>query len=330
MSGRPLELRYDPVPALLSAEDPMVRYLAERDLLGKDVPRPDVAREVPEARALLRRQNPDGSWPAPARKRVYQEHHGRLVETWKRIRLLVERYELSRDRAEVERAAEFILSCQAEEGDIRGMIGNQYATYYTGAMMAVLVRAGYAGDARVEKGFRWLLSMRQDDGGWTIPILTHEMSVAERNRLTSGDAEPLLPDRSKPSSHNWTDMVLRALAEHPAYCRSEEARAAGSLLKSRFFQDDRYGSYRDKSNWVRFRSWWPNLATSLESLRRLGFGKDDRDIRRGLDWLIAHQMPDGLWLNSYAGRGKERKDGMAERAWISLSISRMIRRYEGD
>jgi hypothetical protein len=27
-------------------------------------------------------------------------------------------------------------------------------------------------DPRLEKGFRWLISMREDDGGWAVPILT--------------------------------------------------------------------------------------------------------------------------------------------------------------
>jgi hypothetical protein len=54
------------------------------------------------------------------------------------------------------------------EGDIRGMLGNQYAPYYTGAMLSLLIKAGFAHDPRIEKGMRWLLKMRQDDGGWVI------------------------------------------------------------------------------------------------------------------------------------------------------------------
>ena len=168
----------------------------------------------------------------------------RLIETWRQFRFLIERYGMTRAHPQVERAAEFIFSCQTEEGDIRGFLANQYATYYTGAVMALLIQAGYAEDARIEKGFQWLLGMRQDDGGWSIPMITHKLDRATQYRLASEYAEPLQPDRTKPFSHHWTGMVLRAFAVHPTYRHSAEARAAGELLKSRFFLPDAYSSYR--------------------------------------------------------------------------------------
>ena len=66
-------------------------------------------------------------------------------------------------------ASEFIFSCQSKDGDIRGMIGNQYATYYTGTILYLLIKAGYENDERTIKGLEWLLSYRQNDGAWTIP-----------------------------------------------------------------------------------------------------------------------------------------------------------------
>ena len=47
------------------------------------------------------------------------------------------------------------------------MLANQYACYYTGAILSLLVKAGYEDDPRIEKGFQWLLSMRQKDMGWS-------------------------------------------------------------------------------------------------------------------------------------------------------------------
>jgi len=38
--------------------------------------------------------------------------------------------------------------------------------YYSGAIMGLLIQAGYQTDPRIEKGFQWLLCTRQDDGGW--------------------------------------------------------------------------------------------------------------------------------------------------------------------
>ena len=58
---------------------------------------------------------------------------------------------VSQDDASTRKAAEFLFSCQKEEGDIRGFLANQYATYYTGAIMALLIKAGYEDDPRIER-----------------------------------------------------------------------------------------------------------------------------------------------------------------------------------
>jgi hypothetical protein len=218
---------------------------------------------------------------------------------------------------------------QSPKGDFRGFIGDQYATYYTGETMSVLILCGYSDDPRIHKGFQWLLSMRQDDGGWTVPLITHRLDRVTMLRATGGPWETLEPDRSQPFSHNWTDMVLRAFAAHPLYRGREEALHAAKLLKSRFFKPDEYKSYRDSGYWVRFLFWWPNLVTSLDSLSRMGFSRDDPDIKRGLDWLVQHQRPDGLWSVSYkVGETANDKPLTRERElWLALDICRMLKRF---
>ena len=159
---------------------------------------------------------------------------------------------------------------QVDVLQIKGLIGNQYATYYTGAILGLLITAGYGKDPRIAHGFEWLLSMRQDDGGWTIPILTRECSREDMHRLTSEYADPVEPDRSRPFSHNWTGMVLRAFAADSRRRRSRPARVAADLLKSRLFKPDCYGSYRSADYWVRFQYpfWWNHLVSALDSLSR--------------------------------------------------------------
>jgi hypothetical protein len=252
------------------------------------------------------------------------------VATFKEIRTLVERYQFTRESAHIKKAAEYLFTFQTREGDIRGFIGNQYATYYTGYVLALLIQAGYVDDPRVEKGMRWLLNMRQDDGGWSVPILTRRFDGRTMYRLTSSYAEPIEPDRTQPFSHNWTDMVLRAFAAHSVYRQSEEARAAGELLKSRFFQPDVYSSYKASSYWTRFLFWWPNLLTAMESLSSLGFAADDPDINKGLQWFFENQQEDGLWDCSYGGKYTSQRSGRPlERAWLSLRICRMLKRFLG-
>jgi hypothetical protein len=324
-------LRHDPVTPLMSADDPALTYHVRRELLGEDVEPARTLWTPPEVTKLLRRQDDNGSFRYPGRQPpVYPAHHYALLETWKQFRVLVEQYAFTREHPAGRQAAEFLLSCQTPAGDIRGMIANQYATYYTGAILGLLIKAGYGTDPRVERGLRWLLDMRQDDGGWTIPLLTHKLNRAEMYRLTSEYAEPLEPDRGKPFSHNWTGMVLRGFAAHSRHRRSRPVRAAAELLKTRFFQPDVYGSYRAADYWVRFQYpfWWNHLVAALDSLSLIGVPANDPDIQRGLRWLIERQQRDGLWKLSYAKRGGASPTrARSMQLWVTLAICRIFRRY---
>jgi len=331
-------LRYDPIPPLVSSTDKALEYFVKRDLLDENVGPIDQVWQLPEAQRMVKKQQADGSWKYPGKKTAaYPEHHYSLVETWKQFRLLVEQYEFNKEHPATRKASEFLFSCQTEDGDIRGIIGNQYATYYTGAIMSLLIKAGYGDDPRIEKGFRWLLSMRQNDGGWTVPLLTvgEGLTRDEMIRLTSQHAEPLEPDRSRPFSHNWTGMVLRAFAAHEGYRNSEAARTAANLLKTRFFKEDVYSSYRDANHWVRFQYpfWWNNLVSALDSISLIGLSKDDEDVQNALNWLIENQEESGLWKLSYSEIHKavENQRTREMQSWVSLAICRIFKRfYERD
>ena len=320
------KLKYNPLPALISSTNKAVAYFARRDLLDEKVEIIKAIWELPEPQKMLHKQQPDGSWKKSVKNPdVYPPNHSQLLETFKIFRILVEKYRFTKDHPSISKAAGFLLTFQTEDGDIRGFIGNQYATYYTGYLISLLIKAGYEGDSRVEKGLKWLLSMRQNDGGWTVPFLTRDYDRETWIRLTSTFMAPLEPDRSQPFSHMATDMVLRGFAAHSRYRRSNEAKAAGVLLKSRFFQKDAYTSYQSPKYWTRFAFWWPNLITGLDSLFLLGFSGDDPDIKKGLSWFIDNQQPDGLWKLE-SGKPVKPKD-FEERLWLGLSICRIMKRY---
>jgi hypothetical protein len=324
------QLKHDPLPPLLSSGNEALQYFAKRDLLGERVGPVHRLWHLPEAQRILRKQRADGSWPRPGGEKHPAINYG-LIETWRNFRFLVEQHGFTREHPQARKAAEFIFSCQAEEGDIRGILANQYATYYTGAIMSLLIQAGYGDDPRTEKGFQWLLAMRQNDGGWSIPIITHKFDRATQYRLTSEYAEPVQPDRSKPFSHNWTGMVLRAFAVHPKHRKSKAVQAAARLLASRFFQPDRYTSYRAANYWVRFDypSWWNNLVAALDSVSLIGLTKDDEQISKALTWLVDHQEEDGLWRVSYArpdALDKDTAKAREKRLWVSLAICRVLKR----
>jgi hypothetical protein len=325
------QLRFDPILPLLSSGDEALQYFVRRDLLREEVGPICGLWQLPGAQKILRRQQPDGSWDRSVNKKKHKDINYGLIETWKQFRFLIDEYGFNRADSSTERAAEFLFSCQTADGDIRGFLANQYATYYTGALMALLIKAGYEDDPRIEKGFQWLLSMRQDDLGWSVPIITHHFDGETMYSLTSQHAEPVEPDRSRPFSHNWTGMVLRAFAAHSRYRRSEAARTAANLLKSRFFEPDCYTSYQAASYWVRFQYpfWWNNLVAALDSISLIDPHVDEH-MEAALDWLIGHQEQDGLWKASYV-RGKEVNNAKTRqtRLWVSLAICRVLARMSG-
>jgi hypothetical protein len=144
-------LEVNPLPTLLAWEDAALPYFVRRDLL--DEPTGPVAAlwEAAGARRLLQKQQPDGSWRYPGKS--YDPETGThydLLETYRSLRVLVEMYGVCRDHPALQQAAEYVFAQQTDEGDIRGIIGSQYMPYYHGAILELLIKAGYADDPRIE------------------------------------------------------------------------------------------------------------------------------------------------------------------------------------
>jgi hypothetical protein len=336
MAGWRTRLRYDPIRPLLDSDYVAIAYFTCRDLAGEEVAPVNFVRDLPEVRQILRKQQPDGSWKYPGK--LYQDSGVKypLIETWKNLRYLIDQYEMDRGHPAVEKAAEYVFSCQTDEGDIRGMLANQYAPYYTGALLSLLIKAGYANDPRIERGFRWLLDVRQNDGGWVIGspgmVGMRHLTVKEQNDLTSNKNRETARafDRTKPFSAAGTGMVIRAFAAHPQYRKSEYALTAAGLLKSKFFKEDNWSSYRHPDHWIRFQYpfWWTNIVSALDSLSLIGFTTADKDVQYAVQWLIDHQQENGLWKASYSKihRNAENSRMEATQLWITLAICRIIKR----
>ena len=274
---------------------------------------------------LVGRQRADGSWKYPgggkAHLRSAEDYD--QIETFRILGFLVEKYGLNRGHPAIGRAADFLFSRQTEEGDFRGIYGRQYSPNYSAAIMELLIKAGYGDDERIEGGFRWLLSMRQGDGGWAIPLRT---AMRDRGTLLQAlrNPVPIQPDRSKPFCHCMTGVVLRAFAAHERYRKSGEAKAAGELLESRFFRPDGYPDRRAASFWTKFSFpfWFTDLLSALDSLSLLGFSSDDPEIREALGWFLDRQREDGAWsLTLLRTKDKELP------SWIGLAICRVLKRF---
>jgi len=317
-------LPINPITRLLSGDDAALAYYVRRDLMGETVPPVETLWELPAAAHLALKQQGNGSWRYPGKS--YDPIVGtnyNLLETYRNLRILVEMYGFDRRHPVLQRASDYIFSCQTAEGDVRGILGNQYMPYYHGAILELLIKAGYGDDPRIGLGLEWLLSMRQADGGWIVPA---QAVPAKEKTETFWLGVSLPPERSKPSSHLAMGMVLRALAAHPAYRQRGEVVAAANLLKNRLFQADRYNDRKAPSYWLKFQFpfWWTNLLTALDTLFWLGFRRDDKEIASGLAWYQGNQSSDGLWETGYgSGKGAEEN-----RLWVGLAVCLMLKNYK--
>ncbi len=313
---------HDPVPAILASGNASLVHFARRDLVGKD---PGPGRrlwELPLARSLVRKQRPDGSWRYPGKRCCESEDYSQL-ETFRSLGILVENFGMDKRAPVISKAVAFLFSRQTDEGDFRGVYGRQYTPNYTGAILELVVKAGYAKDPHVTKCFGWLLSMRQDDGGWALPCITTGDGL---NRRTM-NGRLIRPDRTRPFSHGATGMVLRAFAAHPKYKRSKEAHHAGRLLASRFFlRDGPYIGRHTPDFWLKFSYpfWFTDLLSSLDSLSRIGFAPDEPLISAGLEWFRKAQRTDGTWRANLLRTG----GGDTDR-WVALAICRVFKRFYG-
>ena len=314
-------LTVDPITSLLSSENNAIVYFTRRDLLEDNVKSVKILWKLPEAKKILKKQQNDGSWKYPAgKKHIRSQENYNQLETYRILGELVEKYGFNREHASIQKAAEFIFQFQTEEGDFRGIYGNQYATTYSPAIMELLIKAGYQDDSHIEKGFKWLLSMLQEDGGWIVPLRTSSKTLKQ----ALNESDPIQPDRSKPFSHLVTGMVLRAFAAHPKYRKSDEAKKAGELLISRFFKNDKYPDRQSKNFWERvsFPFWFTDIISALDSLYFLGFNRNNPQIEGALNFLRNIQNENGTF-NLKIVRGRD-KDSFY---WICLAVCRLFKRY---
>jgi hypothetical protein len=313
------QLRRDPLPALLGADNAALVCTVRRDLLGERPAAVTALWDSPEAVRIVAKQRHDGGWTYPGgNPRIRTAADYDQLETFRQLGVLVGKYGMTREHPAVTGAAAFLSSFQADAGDYRGIYGRQHTPNYSAAITELLILAGFEGTPQVERAMTWLTSARQDDGGWAIPARTLAMPLTAM--LAARDV--VEPDRSRPSSHLITGIVLRALAAHSQYRQSAAALRAGDLLKSRFLRRDAYPDRAAPSFWLVFSYpfWWTDLLSALDSLSRIGFLAGDQDIDRGVEWFIENQEPNGLW-----NTGRNRPKRPDSDLWVGLAICRMLR-----
>lgn len=315
-------LKNNPLLQFDHVTDSALEFQVQRDLKGGDPGSPMLLWELPPVLKILKKQQDDGSWKYPKKKEDPREISGYTqLETFRQLGILVEKYLLNKDHPAVQKAADFLFACQTEVGDFRGIYLDQYSPNYTAAYLEILIKAGFENEQQVERGLQWLLSLRQDDGGWVIPLRTEHLRWGEVKALN----EPVQPRREKASSHMVTGVVLRAFAAHPNYTRNPEILHAGELLASRIFKADNYTDRKAPDYWTRitFPFWFTDILSTLDSLSRFGFSSNHPNISDAIDWFVEQQKEDGSWsLHMLKGGGDSNY-----KYWIALVICRMLDRF---
>lgn len=309
-------LKYDPLETLLSSGSEQVIYFTNRDLLDKSVGTIELLWDLKIPSQILRKWQPNGSWIYPSKKPWHTTDYDQL-ETYRQLGFLIQMFGFNKSHPAITKTAEYFFSKQSKEGDFRGIYAAQYSPNYTAAIAELLILAGYDNDPRIDKVFSWLLSIRQDDGGWALPLRTqgHNLEVIF-------DKNSVKPDKSKPFSHLITGIVLRAFVAHSEYTHSKEAKVSGELLASRLFQKDAYTDLKNPSAWLTFSYpfWNTDLISSLHILTNLGFANDNPQVQKAVGWLLDKQKPDGLFdIHKNHDRYHDQE------LWLTVAICRIMK-----
>ncbi len=312
---------YDPIDALVSSGNKAVSFFAAKFLLDNENDNPQSLWLLPEARHIISRQQKEGSWKYPGgNTKIRTQENYDQIETYRNLGYLVESFSFDNRHPVISKAANFLFHFQKEEGDIRGILGNQYTPYYTAAIIELLIKSGYMKDERVENAFKWLNSIRQNDGGWAIPFRTLKKNL----NAIAAETKTLQPNKTQPFSHLVTGVVLRAYAAHDEYRNAIEAKIAGKLLLSNFFKKDNYPDRASPDFWLKFTFpfWFTDLISALDSLSMMGFKKNEPQIETAIQWLLSQQQENGIWkLKTLKNKHDYQTD-----LWLSLAICRIIKR----
>jgi hypothetical protein len=303
------------IRTLLGTGNEALVAFTKRKLLEEDVDIEELW-TLPRVKKILGKQQSNGSWIYPNTKATLRSPTNyNQYQTYKTTAELVEFYGLNKKHEAIRKAADYLFSFQTEEGEFRGIYGNQYSPNYSAGITEFLIKAGFHG-TRIGKSLEWLLKMRQDDGGWAIPLRTRNKGIGALN-----EKETIEPDRTKPFSHLVTGIVLRPFSLATAY--RNKVKDAGILLAERIFTRDKYADRVGVEYWTKFTYpyHWTDILSTIDTLTLLGI-KDHPKIAEIMHWFAEHKQKNGLYeVNVMAGA--KYKD---VKCWISLQYLNVLKR----
>jgi hypothetical protein len=276
------------IETLLGTCNEALIAFTRRDLLGEEMDIEELW-TLPRVKRILKNQQSNGSWIYPNKNAALRSPTNyNQYQTCKTMAELVEFYGLNKKHDAIRNAAEYLFTFQTKEGEFRGMYGNQYSPNYSASITEFLIKAGYEGTL-IEKSLNWLLRMRQDDGGWAIPLRTRNKGLEALY-----EEETIEPDRTKPFSHLVTGIVLRPFSLMPAY--KGKVKDAGLLLAERIFTRDKYPDRVGVEYWIKFTFpyHWTDILSTIDTLTLLGINNHSK-INEIMYWFEKQKQDNGIY-----------------------------------
>ncbi len=338
-----------PMKWLLEPENPSVRYLALRDILGHPENHPEVVesrRAIAISKPVSRifsKQKPGGFWESPA-----QPYHPKYKATYWQL-IILSLLGLGRGDERIRKMVDYIWQFQHEDGGFcskkeegarieyeavkarmerrgkspppfdewaPGEIKESEMSCLTGNVCASLIRMGYTEDDRVHRALDWLVEVQNQDGGWLCPYW--RAHVRDRHGCFMGTITP-----------------MDAFSEYPEILRTramKEAieRGAEFLLMHRLYKADHHDYRVINESWLKlgFPQFFYDILRGLDVVTRLGHAKDER-INDALEVVLDKQGEDGKWTLESISSGRmqtnlEQKGKPSK--WITLNALRVLKR----
>ena len=256
---------------LLEEDQPAIRYLTLRELLGRPESDPDVRearRRIPTtgwAAELLAQRDPGGWWNNA--ENLYRPKY--LATNW--VMLVLADLGLTRSLAPIRASAErWMAGFAARDG---GLGANSAGTPHhcaAGNQARALLQFGYADDPRVRRTLDWIVESADPKGGW---------SCFGRGR----------------NLDSWEG--LSALAAYPASKRPSAMERCIERGVEFFLDRELHRQGARYAPWFRFHypvHYYYDLLVGLDLVTGLGRASDPR-LRFALDVLEERRRPDGRW-----------------------------------
>jgi hypothetical protein len=328
-------LRGDPLPWLLEKDDPGVRYLAQRDLLGLaqddtelQSARRTAHKEGPIAE-VLKQVDEEGYWinPGPGYNPKYRS------SVWSII-LLAQLGAQIKEDSRIIKACGYILDHALTSGGQFSLTGSPSGTVdcLQGNLCWALLEMGYE-DPRLTKAFEWMARSVTGEG---VASVTEKQADV---RYYAGKCGPnFVCGANNNLSCAWGAVkVMLAFSQLPQQLRTSLIKNAIKQGVNFLFSVDPADAeypcgYNDKPS----RNWWrfgfpvfyvTDLLQNVEALVKHGYGFDPR-LERSFQIILEKQDPQGRWPLEYDYTGKTWVDFGPKKhpnKWVTLRALKVLK-----